>query len=108
MPRASDVPGDCGITGAAFNGCIDDYNGAALKFASVQPGVVVADLNGAVNRVCGKGYSTCNLQRFHNVHFTTAGKQFCAVQVANVVAPLLAPKWAVLEPKQTEDTFAFV
>eukprot|EP00729_Bicosta_minor_P002814 gene2814-15504_t len=106
--EGGDVPNDCGITGAAFNTCIDTYNAAALKLMSVCSNVVVADLNSAVNAVCGKGYAACNLQRFHNVHFTTAGKQFCAVQVANVVAPLLAPKWAVLEPKQTEDSFAFV
>ena len=52
-----------------------------------------ADLNEAVNNVCGKHYETCNLQLYHNVHFTTAGKQFCAVELSNAVAPLLAPAW---------------
>jgi hypothetical protein len=44
----------------------------------------------------GKPYATCNLQRWHDVHFTSAGKQFCAIQVAHAVAPLLAPKWNTL------------
>ena len=41
-------------------------------------------------------YAQCNLQLYDNVHFTEAGKQFCAVVVAKAVAPLLGPKWAVL------------
>lgn len=89
---------DCGLTGTAFNQCIIDYNAAALKLLKSKPDVEVLDLNAAVNQVCGTGYSDCNLQLWHNVHFTTAGKQFCAVHVAAAVAPLLAPKWAVLDP----------
>ena len=54
------------------------------------------DLNGAVSAVCGKPYKDCNLQLWHNMHFTTAGKLFCAVQVAHAVSPLLAPKWDTL------------
>jgi hypothetical protein len=90
---------DCGITGAQFNTCIDTYNSAALALLGPKGDVAVADLNAAVTSVCGKGYDDCNLQLWHNVHFTTAGKQFCAVEVANAVAPLLAPKWAQLAPK---------
>ena len=58
----------------------------------------IMDLHGAVSTVCGEPYAKCNLQRWENVHFTDAGKQFCAVQVAHAVAPLVAPKWAVLQP----------
>ena len=88
---------DCGISGAAFNTCIDDYNAAALAmlggthsaalplpceslkpapFSAVSPGakpdVEVCDLNAAVTSVCGKSYGKgqCNLQRYENVHFT--------------------------------------
>jgi hypothetical protein len=61
--------------------------------------VEVVDLHSAVLGTCGKGYSACNLQRFANVHFTDAGKDFCAVVVAKAVAPLLAPKWAAIAPK---------
>ena len=63
------------ITGAAFNGCVDEYNAAALELLHDKPDVHVADLNAAVLDVCGKGYSACNLQRWQNVHFTDAGKQ---------------------------------
>jgi lysophospholipase L1-like esterase len=84
--------------GVGFNTCVDTYNAAALKLLGAKSDVVVADLNAAVNKVCGKGYEDCNLQRWHNVHFTTAGKQFCAVEVANTVAPLLAPKWKTIFP----------
>jgi hypothetical protein len=49
-------------------------------------------------------YDTCNLQRWHNVHFTTAGKQFCAVEVAHTVAPLLNTKWLKLAPNGGEIT----
>ena len=92
---------DCGITGAAFNSCIDDYNAAALALLGAKPDVEVCDLNAAVTAVCGKGYGKggCKLQRYENVHFTDAGKQFCAIEVAHTVAPLLAPKWLQLSPK---------
>ena len=83
----------CGRSGTAFNKCVDDYNSAANELLGGKADVRVLDLNGAVSAVCSKPYETCNLQRWHNVHFTTAGKQFCAVQVAHAVAPLLAPKW---------------
>ena len=83
----------CGLSGSAFNGCVDDYNTAALALLGGKPNVEVLDLNAAVSDVCGKPYESCNLQRWHDVHFTSAGKQFCAVQVAHAVAPLLAPKW---------------
>ena len=89
---------DCGITGAQFNTCIDTYNAAAPELLGAKDNFVVADLDAAVNKVCGKGYDDCNLQRWHNVHFTTAGKQFCAVELASVAAPLLTPRWAVLSP----------
>jgi hypothetical protein len=100
---------DCGITGTAFNSCIDDYNAAALTLLGAKPDVEVCDLNAAVVSVCGKGYGKggCNLQRYENVHFTDAGKSFCAIEVSNVVAPLLAPKWMKLDPKvQSADTLA--
>ena len=92
---------DCGITGAVFNTCIDDYNAAALALLGAKPDVEVCDLNAAVTAVCGKGYGKggCKLQRYENVHFTDAGKQFCAIEVAHTVAPLLAPKWLELSPK---------
>ena len=65
--------------------------------------MVVCDLNAAVTAVCGKGYGKgeCNLQRYENVHFTDAGKQFCAIEVAHTVAPLLAPKWLKLAPRHS-------
>ena len=66
---------------------------SALKLLGSKPDVMVLDLNAAVSTVCGKPYKTCNLQRWQNVHFTTAGKQFCAVQVAHAIAPMLAPGW---------------
>jgi hypothetical protein len=97
---------DCGITGAAFNKCIDDYNAAALALLGAKPDVKVCDLNAAVTAVCGKNYTkgACNLQRYENVHFTDAGKSFCAIEVAHTVAPLLAPKWLKLNPKVEADT----
>ena len=97
---------DCGITGAAFNTCIDDYNAAALALMGAKPDVEVCDLNAAVVAVCGKNYGkgACNLQRYEDVHFTDAGKAFCAIEVAHAVAPLLAPKWLKLKPKSEADT----
>ena len=94
---------DCGITGTAFNSCIDEYNAAALELLGSKPDVEVCDLNAAVSAVCGKNYGKgeCNLQRYENVHFTDAGKQFCAIEVAHAVAPLLAPKWAKLDPNKS-------
>lgn len=89
---------DCNITGAAFNQCIDEYNEAALEFFSSKSNVVVSDLNKAMNSVCGYGFTTCNLQRWMNVHPTTAGKQFLAVELAHTIAPLLAPKWRKIIP----------
>ena len=86
----------CGLSGADFNRCVDERNTAALALLGSKPGVAVLDLNAAVAAVCGKPYEACNLQRWQNAHFTTAGKQFCAVQVAHAVAPLLAPKWNTL------------
>ena len=86
----------CGRSGPDFNKCIDDYNAGALTLLGSKADVKVLDLNGAVSAVCGKPYKACNLQLWHNVHFTTAGKQFCAVQVAHAVAPMLAPKWHTL------------
>ena len=83
----------CQRSGADFNGCVDSYNAAALALLGSKPDVEVLDLNAAVSAVCGKPYAACNLQLWQNVHFTTAGKQFCAAQVAHAVAPLLAPKW---------------
>ena len=74
-----------------------DQDAAAKQLIASKPAVkAVADLNNVVNSMCGKGYTTCNLQRYHNVHFTTAGKQFCAVEVSYTVAPLLASKWLLL------------
>lgn len=93
---------DCGITGTAFNQCVDDYNAAALALMGAKSDVVVCDLNAAVTKMCGKGYGSagqCHIQRHENVHFTDAGKEFCAIEVAHTVAPLLAPKWLALAPK---------
>jgi len=89
---------DCNLTGSQFNDCVNDYNAAAFELMSAKANVVVCDLNKAVNSVCTKGYETCALQLYHNVHFTTAGKQFCAINVAHTVAPLLAPAWLKLQP----------
>lgn len=89
-------PFTCGRSGSSFNTCVDDYNGAALTLLSGKPDVKVLDLNEAVSVVCGKPYESCNLQLWQNVHFTTAGVQFNAIQVAHAVAPLLAPKWNTL------------
>ena len=91
----------CNMTGAAFNGCIDDYNAGALALLGAKPDVEHLDLNAAVRAVCGATYGGCNLQRWENVHFTDAGKQFCAIEVAAAVAPLLGPKWARLTPNAT-------
>ena len=44
----------CGRTGADFNGCVDDYNAAALTLLGGKPDVQVLDLNDAVSAVCGK------------------------------------------------------
>ena len=82
-----------------FSSCITDYNAAAAELFASKPDVVVADLNGAVHDVCGAEYTNCNLQLWNNVHFTEAGKQFCAVHVAKNIAPLLGPKWAKLVPE---------
>ena len=97
VPEGDGAP-TCGISGTAFNSCVDDYNAAALTLLATKPHVQarVVDLNSAVHQVCGKGFRTCNLQRWHNVHFTDAGKQFCAVEVAAAIAPLLAPAWSRL------------
>ena len=101
VPTGMSVSSTCGISGAAFNTCVDDYSDAALKLLGLKPDVIVADLHNAVLDVCGAGYKTCNLQRWGDVHFTDAGKQFCAVVVAKNVAPLLAPKWVVLQSNAT-------
>jgi hypothetical protein len=74
-------------------GCVDSHNAAALSLLGGKPDVQALDLNGAVSAVCGKPYAACNLQLWQNVHFTTAGKQFCALEVARAVGPLLGPKW---------------
>jgi len=92
----------CNLTGDAFNQCVDEYNQAALELAASRKDIVVADLNEAVRDVCGQDYATCNLQRYDNVHFTDAGKQYCAVVVAKAVAPLLGPKWNALTTKDDE------
>jgi len=104
----STTQADCGLTGTSFNQCIDDYNAAALQLLGDKTDVQVCDLNAAVVAVCGKGYGKggCNLQRYENVHFTDAGKQFCAIEVAHTVAPLLAPKWMALDLKQSSDALA--
>lgn len=73
--------------------CIQDYNAAAAKLLAGTPNVEILDLHSAVSDVCGATYDECNLQLWSNVHFTTAGKQFCAVQVAAAVAPKLGPAW---------------
>jgi hypothetical protein len=65
---------DCGITGVEFNSCIDMHNGAALKLLKGKSDVAVANLNAAVNRVCGKDHGDCNLQRWRNTHLTIACK----------------------------------
>jgi hypothetical protein len=57
----------------------------ALVLFGSKADVGVLDLNEAVSTVCSKPYATCNLQQWQNVHFTTAGKQFCAVQVAHAI-----------------------
>ena len=101
VPTGMPVSSTCGVSGAAFNTCVDDYNDAALKLLGLKPDVIVADLHNAVLDVCGAGYKTCTLQRWGDVHFTDAGKQFCAVVVAKNVAPLLAPKWVVLQSNAT-------
>jgi hypothetical protein len=93
---ATPQPFTCGRSGSDFNSCIDDYNAAALTLLGSKPDVKVLDLNSAVSAVCGKPYKACNLQLWHNVHFTTAGKQFCAVQVAHAIGPMLAPRWHTL------------
>ena len=93
---AAPQPFTCGRSGPDFNTCIDDYNAAALTLLGSKPDVKVLDLNGAVSAVCGKPYEACNLQLWHNVHFTTAGKQFCAVQVSHAIGPMLAPRWHTL------------
>lgn len=87
--------------GYSFSGCIKEYNAAAVELLSAKADVVVADLHSAVTRVCGDTYDACNLQLYNNVHFTGAGKQFCAVEVAKTVAPLLGPKWATINPQPT-------
>ena len=64
VPSGMPVSSTCGVSGAAFNTCVDGYNGAALKLLGPKPDVVVADLHSAVLDVCGVGYKTCNLQRW--------------------------------------------
>ena len=83
----------CGLEGPSFNACIDEHNAAAITLLSTKPNVVVSDLGAAVTAVCGTNYSTCNLQRWRDTQFTSAGKQLCAVNLAHTVAPLIGPKW---------------
>ena len=90
---------DCGLTGSEFNDRIIEYNEIASTFFSSKANVTVCDLNAAVNAVCGPGYEDCNLQRWNNVHFTTAGKQFCAIELSETIAPLINNKWLSLQPK---------
>ena len=56
VPTGQNPAGTCGIAGTAFNGCVDDYNAAALQLLADKPDVAVLDLNGAVNNACSKGY----------------------------------------------------
>ena len=78
--------------------CIEEYNAGAAALFATKPDVTIADLNTAVTDVCGKRYGQCNLQLHSNCHFTDAGRQFCAIEVAKNIAPLLGPKWAELAP----------
>lgn len=55
VPTGQNQSGTCGITGSAFNSCIDEYNAAALALLAPKPDVVVLDLNSAVNEMCTKG-----------------------------------------------------
>ena len=76
--------------------CVAQYNKLAADAFAGEPDVVVDDLYGAVNAVCGEGFHRCSLQRWGDVHPTQAGKQFLAVAVAHSIAPLLGPAWAKL------------
>lgn len=90
---------NCGNgTGYDFPSCIDTYNEAAAALFTNKPDVEIVDLHSAVLDVCGQHYEECNLQLHSNVHFTEAGKQFCAVKVAKGIAPFLGAKWAELAP----------
>ena len=96
----ADLPGrrhDCNVHGN-FSSCITDYNAAAAAFFAGKLDTAIADLHGAVTDVCGSKYENCNLQLYNNVHFTEAGKQFCAIHVAKNIAQHLGPKWAALVP----------
>lgn len=83
--------GPAGWTG--LGDCVTSYNAAAVQLLGALPDVQIVDLHSAVTDVCGMQYDQCNLQKWSDVHFTTAGKQFCAVQVAAGIAPKLGPAW---------------
>lgn len=95
--KAAAVPCSNG-TGYDFPGCIETYNEAAAEVFANKPDVITIDLNSAVRDVCGQEYTECNLQLHSNLHFSEAGKAFCAVEVAKSIAPFLGPKWAELMP----------
>lgn len=82
-----------------FSQCIEDYNNAAAVLWASRPDVITADLHGLVRNTCGDSFDNCNLQLWDNVHPTEAGKQFYAIHIAKVIAPLLGPKWARLVPR---------
>jgi hypothetical protein len=87
-----------GITPA----CVDQINAIAAEAFATMDDVVVDDLFGGVNAVCGHGFEHCPLQRWGGVLPTQTGKQFLAISVAHTVAPLLGPAWAAKAARWTE------
>eukprot|EP01050_Picozoa_sp_SAG11_P003629 SAG11_NODE_210_length_12303_cov_10.235824_8_plen_229_part_00 len=110
VPRGSGGT-ECGMAASAFDAKLEELNSAAVRALAAKPNVEVLDLHAAVARVCGGGggggYSSCNLQRHHNIHLTSAGKQYAAIQVAHAIAPLLAPRWSALCHKMRDQFSPF-
>eukprot|EP01052_Picozoa_sp_SAG31_P002388 SAG31_NODE_84_length_27014_cov_3.743006_15_plen_598_part_00 len=75
--------------------CVKRCNDLASKIFSEKSDVVVADLHGAMEKVCAEPYAPwCALQKHNNTQLTASGRQFSGIVVAHAVAPLLGPAWA--------------
>lgn len=85
-------PGCYGVAPA----CVAEYNQIAADVLGGKPDVVVNDVFAAVNTACGVNFTTCSLQHEGDVHPSGPGRQFLAIELVAVAAPLLGPKWADL------------
>ena len=66
------------------------YNAAAAS--ALPTDVLVNDLYAAVTDVCGEYYSSCDLQRPADVHYTAQGQEFLGTNVSAAIVATLAAR----------------